>query len=111
MKISAPFDIKVVHKEDEGRRELHLQFTQTFRSMPVDHRSVVFKKYVVDLNSALLEIDDDNEAKAGLMTLHQISSELLAPIMRDEIPMSETIVIELAKDANISGLWTDETAE
>jgi hypothetical protein len=98
MRISAPFSIDVIKTEGGGDRELHLQFTQAFRAMPVDHRSVVFKKYVEDLDAMLLEMKDDSAEKAGMITVHQISSELLPHIVRDEIPLSETIVIDVTQD-------------
>lgn len=97
--ITAPFSIDVTNKNDNDERQLHLQFTQEFRAMPADHRSVIFKKYVEDLHDMLMKMEDDNAEKAGILTLHQISSELLPHIVQDEIPVSETMVIELAQDA------------
>jgi hypothetical protein len=99
MIIEAPFTIGVVDNQETGSRELPLSFTEQFRAELPQHRSEIFSQYVSKLQDNINNLDDDNPDKMGVMTIHQISSELLPHIIADELPLLDTIVVEIAQDA------------
>jgi hypothetical protein len=99
MIIEAPFTIGVVDNEETGSRELQLSFTDQFRAESPQHRSESFSQYVNKLLDDINNLDDDSPDRMGMMSIHQISNELLPHIIADELPLLDTIVVEIGQDA------------
>lgn len=94
MQIQGPFDIKVITNEDSQGRELHLTFTNDFRQQTHELRLENFRQHMLDLQQSVQQTDDPAEQQ-GMLTILQISEQLLPHLEQDEIPLEETIVIEI----------------
>ena len=94
MQIDAPFSISIVDNPDSSTRELHLDFIESFKNAALDVRITQFKEHLTQLNSDLLTESDEN-TKQGMLTILQVSEQLLPHIIQDEIPLDETIIIEI----------------
>ncbi len=98
MIIDAPFTLGVVDNEDTGTQELHLSFTEQIRAESPQHRGKIFTQYVPKLQDDINNLEEDSPDRTGMMTMQQISTELLPHIIADELPLLDTIVIEIAQD-------------
>ena len=104
MIIDAPFTIGIVDKQDTGTRELHLTFTESFRSKSVQERGEIFSRFVESRQETIDSLDDDSADKIGVLTIHQISTELRPHIAADEIALLDTIIVEMGQDAMMFNL-------
>lgn len=94
MQIEGPFNIRVVTNEDSQSRELQLSFTSAFQQKNLQQRLEDFRQHILDLQHSV-ENTDDTAAQQGMLTILQISEQLLPHLEADEIPLEETIVIEM----------------
>lgn len=103
MNIDGPFEIGVVDNEETGVRELHLNFREEYRSLDLDQRVEALAQYIARLGE--LSADDAGaENYQGMLLVMQVAEQLLPHIMEDEIPLNETVVIELQQQSGLSGL-------
>jgi len=94
MQIEGPFNIRVVTNEDSQTRELQLSFTAAFQQMNLQQRMEDFRQHMSDLQQSVTDTEDD-ATRQGMLTILQISEQLLPHMEADEIPLDETIVIEI----------------
>jgi len=94
MQIEGPFNIRVVTNEDSHSRELHLSFTSAFQQKNLEQRLADFREHISDLQKSIADTQDE-ASQQGMLTILQISEQLLPHIESDEIPLEETIVIEI----------------
>ncbi len=94
MEIQGPFTIAVNDNSDTGLRELHLGFKPAFQQQDLQSRLTSVKNYLADLQKNI-EAESDANNQQGMLTILQISQELLPHLESDEIPLDETIVIEI----------------
>lgn len=94
MQIEGPFSISVIDNSDNQSRELHLSFNSEFQAQTPDARTESFTQYMQQLQQDIDQEQDANTQQGMLMIL-QISEQLQPHIAADEIPLSETIVIEI----------------
>ena len=94
MEIQGPFTIAVNDNSETGLRELHLGFKPAFQQQDLQSRLDAVKRYMSDLQK---DIDTETDAnnQQGMITIMQVSQELLPHLETDEIPLNETIVIEI----------------
>jgi len=94
MEIQGPFTIAVNDNSETGLRELHMGFKPAFQQQDLQSRITAVNNYLLDLQKNIeTEIDANNQQ--GMITIMQISQELLPHLESDEIPLDETIVIEI----------------
>jgi nitrate reductase assembly molybdenum cofactor insertion protein NarJ len=94
MIIDAPFKIGILDSATGGR-ELHLDFTEEFRRLNIAQQADEFSNYIHSLINQISRLDEDDANRQGMITIRQISEQLRPHIEANEIPLEETIVIEL----------------
>jgi len=94
MQIEGPFNIRVVTNEDSQTRELQLSFTAAFQQKNLQQRMEDFRQHISDLQQSVADTADE-ATRQGMLTILQISEQLLPHMEADEIPLDETIVIEI----------------
>ena len=104
MLIEAPFKISVVEIADSESKELHLTFTDQFSNCELSERASIMKKYVSELNSSIQKLPAESQDRQGMLIIEQLSNELLPHIIKDELDLEETIVIEINKELGITSL-------
>jgi hypothetical protein len=97
MIIDAPFKIGILDSVTGGR-ELHLDFTEEFRHLNIAQQADEFNNYIHGLINQISRLDEDDANRQGMITIRQIAEQLLPHIEANEIPLEETIVIELQQD-------------
>ena len=98
----APFDISVQDPKP-NLRELHFSFTEAFQQMTVDQRLEAMRAYVESLIKQADDIKDVGEQR-GLITVIQITEELLPHIQSDSLPLHEVLIVEMGEAAEGSSL-------
>jgi len=93
MEIQGPFTIAVNDNSETGVRELHLGFKPAFQQLDLQSRLETLKEYQASLQADIS--DSDEASQQGMMTILQISQELLPHLESDDIPLEETIIIEI----------------
>lgn len=94
VEIQGPFTIAVNDNSETGLRELHLGFKPAFQQQNLASRLQAVKDYLHNLQKNI-ESENDANNQQGMITIMQVSQELLPHLESDEIPLDETIVIEI----------------
>ena len=94
MIIDAPFKIGILDTATGGR-ELQLDFTEEFRHLNLAQQADEFSNYLNRLINQISRLDEADANRQGMITIKQIAEQLLPHIETNEIPLEETIVIEL----------------
>ena len=108
MQIEGPFNINVVDKSDSQSRELHLTFTAEFQNLSLDERITDFKNHLNQLQQNIQSTENDAE-KQGMLTILQIAEQIFPHVESDEIPLQETIVIEIGPSSPFDDLLRSAT--
>ncbi len=95
MIIEGPFKVGIIEDPNTINTELHLDFTDEFRALPQDQQGTVIKDYVRTLQHDILAQPEESEDRQGMLVLQQVTEQLLPHIKQGEIPLHETIVLEL----------------
>jgi hypothetical protein len=98
MIIDAPFKIGILDSA-MGGRELQLDFTEEFRRLNLAQQADEFSNYIHRLINEISRLDEDNADRQGMITIMQIAEQLQPHIEANEIPLEETIVIELQQNS------------
>ncbi len=94
MEIQGPFTIAISDNSDSGLRELHLGFKPAVQQQKLEERLSAIKNHLSELHKNINSESDANNQQ-GMITISQIIEELLPHLEADEIPLDETIVIEI----------------
>lgn len=96
MEIQGPFKIEYTEDNNAGTRELHFTFTGLFRSLGLAQRVATFEAY---MNQLINDIDktDILANRQGMITILQICQQLLPHLQADEIPLEQTIIVEMGE--------------
>ena len=96
MQIQGPFKINIIEASSGLGKELQLSFTNDFQQLNYDDRITEFTNHIDTLKQ---QINATNDAanQQGMLTILQISEELLPHLAEDEIPLDETIIIEIGQ--------------
>ena len=94
VEIQGPFTIAVNDNSETGLRELHLGFKPAFQQLDLSSRLNMLQDYLKDLQKDI-EAETDANNQQGMITIMQISQELMPHLESDDIPLDETIVIEI----------------
>lgn len=101
MLIEGPLKISVVDKADGLGRELHLDFTNDFRSLSLAKQSRAFQAYAVQLRETVSELQDDSANRQGMLTILQIVEQLLPHVASGDLVLEETIVVEIQPEFSL----------
>ena len=94
MEIQGPFTISVSDNSETGLRELHLGFKPAVQQQALKERLLGVKKYLSQLHQDISTETDTNNQQ-GMLTISQIVEQLLPHLESDDIPLEETIIIEI----------------
>lgn len=101
MDIEGPLKIGVLDKGDGTGWELHIDFRDDFRGLDLATRGQAFRDYLVSLNADIVNLPDDDRNRSGMLIVQQLCEQLLPHIEADEIPLSETLVVEIQQTPGI----------
>jgi len=101
MAIKIPFNIGF--NDDDGSRQLQLSFTAEFRRMEQPQRLKTYKDYMEQLIAQAQLAEDENSQK-GIITVLQIAEQLFPHLQAEQIPLEQTIIVEMGDDAEGSSL-------
>jgi hypothetical protein len=100
MSVTAPFSISVQDSSSSNSgsdlRELHFSFSSEFQQMSVEQRLETIRAYIESLLRQSQTLHNANEQK-GLMTVIEISEQLLPHIQSDSLPLEQTLVVEMGE--------------
>ncbi len=94
MEITGPLNIGVLDN-DTGGRELHLSFKPEFRILNLQQQSEEFQEFIRNLINEIHKLDESDANRQGMMTILQICEQLQAHIDANELPLEETIVVNI----------------
>lgn len=94
MEIKGPLKIGVIDNDD-GSRELHLDFTDEFRSFKPEKQSEEFHEFLLYLRSEIDILEENDPNHQGMLTILQICEQVQPRLDANEIPLDETIVVTL----------------
>ena len=94
MEITGPLDIGVLDN-DTGGRELHLSFKPDFRVLNLQQQSESFQEFIKTLINAIHQLDESDPNRQGMTTILQICEQLQPHIDANELPLEETIVVNI----------------
>lgn len=104
MDIQGPIRVGVVDKDDGAGRELHLDFSDNFRQLPDSQRISEFRNYINLLRKESSGNSLDEADRQGMLLILQIAEQLLPHLETDQMPLEETIVIEIEPETILGGL-------
>ena len=84
-------------------RELHLSFTPVFQKMDVEQRLEALRAYVEYLIKQSESLQDES-AQRGIMTVIQLTEQLLPHIQSNSLPLHEILIVEQGEDAEGTSL-------
>jgi len=108
MLIEGPLNINVVDNSESHSRELEITFTAEFQSLDLDSRITHFKSHIAQLQHGIGESSESAEQQ-GMMAILQICEEFLPHIEADEIPLNETIAIEIGQSSPFDQILASAT--
>ena len=94
MEIQGPFTIAINDNNDSSLRELHLGFKPAIQQQHLQERLTAVKNHLTELHENI-KLETDATSQQGMITISQIIEELLPHLEADEIPLDETIMIEI----------------
>ena len=94
MEITGPLNIGVL-ENDTGGRELHLSFKAEFRILNLQQQTENFQKFIKTLINEIHKLDGSDTNRQGMTTILQICEQLQPHIDANELPLEETIVVNI----------------
>jgi len=94
MEIQGPFTIAINDNSETGLRELHLGFKPGFQQLELAERLTTLNDYLANLNNDITNETDPNNQQ-GMMMIAQVAQELLPHLESNDIPLEETIIVEI----------------
>ena len=105
MAVKIPFEIEFYENNQNKTGEIHLRFTDQFQAMSQELREKTFQGYLEHLMAQVQMAKDENSQK-GIITILEISEQLFPHLKQQQIPLQETIIVELGENAE--GMALDE---
>ena len=102
MQIAGPFSIQLIEDDAGSGRELHFSFTDAFKSDTPTARKLQFDQHLSWLREAAADADEAD--RQGLVVVAQVCEALQPHIDADELPLDETIVIEIETSVRPGGI-------
>ena len=94
MEITGPLNIGVLDN-DTGGRELHLSFKPEFRILNLQQQTESFQAFISTLINQIQKLDASDINRQGMTTILQICEQLKPHIESNELPLEETIVVNI----------------
>lgn len=97
MLIEGPLNVSVIDT-DAGNRELHLEFTPEFRALNLAQQSDSFHEFMHYLKTEIDILEEHDPNRSGMQMILQIAEGLLPHIEANEVPLEESIVVNIHTD-------------
>ncbi len=110
MLIEGLFTIKLVENTEDLGREIHINFLAEYCSFEIDKQSQVLSDYIKELQANLLGLEQDSQEYQGMTTIVKFAESIYPHIVAGEIPLEETIVIEIEQGNILSALINQRSA-
>ncbi|MCG6937257.1 MAG: transcriptional regulator [Gammaproteobacteria bacterium] len=94
MEITGPLNIGVLDN-DTGGRELHLSFKAEFRVLNLQQQAESFQEFINTLINQIHQLDESDTNRQGMLTILQVCQQLQPHIAANELPLEETIVVNI----------------
>lgn len=94
MLIEGPFNISIVDTST-GERELQLVFTTEFRALKLPQQSDALHEFIHYLKTEIDILEEHDPNRQGMLMILQVSEELLPRVEANEVPLDETIVVNI----------------
>ncbi|MDT8281657.1 MAG: transcriptional regulator [Gammaproteobacteria bacterium] len=98
MEITGPLNIGVLDN-DTGGREIHLSFKADFRVLNLQQQSASFQDFIRTLINEIHKLDESDVNRQGMTTILQICEQLQPHIDANELPLEETIVVNVQTES------------
>ena len=108
MLIEGPLDISIADNSSSQSRELEITFVPKFKTLELDGRINEFKQHISQLQQRIQSTDNPAEQQ-GMLAILQVCEELLPHIVADEIPLDETIAIEIGQGSPFDSILASAT--
>jgi hypothetical protein len=95
MEIAGPLKFAVLQQPDVSRYELHLTFTQEFRSLDLSRQAAAFRDYVRTLGATIHSLSAADHNRAGMLIAQQLAEQLLPHIEAGEMALEDVLVVEI----------------
>lgn len=102
MEIEGPIRVAVVEPSPEGNYELHIRFTEEFQQQDLAQQGPTFRDYLGQLYQDVRQPDLDDRTRQGMLLIQQVCEQLLEPIESGDLPLSETLVVEIQRTPGIN---------
>ncbi len=102
MEIDGPIRVGVVEPSPEGNYELHIRFTEEFQGLSLEQQGPEFLGYLQRLHTQVQAPDLDDRTRQGMLLVQQICEQLAEPVAQGEIPLSETLVVEIQRAPGVN---------
>jgi len=102
MQINGPIKVGVVEPSPEGNYELHITFADDFRALDLARQGPTFRSYLAELHEDVNNPDLDDRTRQGMLLIQQICEQLAEPVEQGEIPLSETLVVEIQRTPGVN---------
>lgn len=104
MLIDGPFTVKLVENTGNIEREIHINFVKDFCSLDVKKQAKVFADYITSLHQQLQTLSQDSQEYQGMMYIAQFSESIYPHIVGGELPLEDTLIIEMEPENPLSTL-------
>jgi len=104
MEIDGPLKIGIVTQDNSLDREIHVDFTDAFQKLTLQEQGQVFSQYIRQLKMQSEAITEDNQERQGMLVVLQIAEQLMPHSQMGEIPLNETIVVEVNSESVVGNL-------
>ena len=94
MEITGPLKIGIL-ENDSGGREIHISFRDEFRKSNLQQQTASFQEFIKTLINQIQQLDETDINRQGMVTILQVCQQLQPHIEANEIPLEETIVVNI----------------
>ena len=106
MLIEGPLKIAVLDQPDQPGRELHIDFTEDFRSLEHSLQVQRFSEYLQSLGQGIESLGEDDPNRQGMLIVQQIAEQLLPHIQGADLELDQTIIVEMGRDYTSDSLMS-----
>ena len=98
MGLKIPFNIGFDENTQLKTKEIHLSFSAEFQAMDQAERVKVYQNYIEHL-IAQAQLTEDELSQKGVITILEITEQLFPHIQSGQMPLQETIIVEIGDKA------------
>ena len=102
MEIQGPIKIGVVNDPETTGWELHIDFTDDFKSAELTQQGLVFAASLAELAQEINTGQADDRNRAGMLIVQQIGEQLLPYVQAGEMALEETMMVEIGQSQAFS---------